>query len=53
VLQRVKKERIILQTIKRWKDNWIINIFRWNCLIKPFTEGNIEGISDGKTKKKM
>jgi len=28
VLHRVKKDRIILQTIKGWKANWIVHIVR-------------------------
>jgi hypothetical protein len=42
-LQRVKEERNILQTIKRWKDNWIGHILHRNCLLKHITEGNTEG----------
>ena len=34
VLQRVKDERNILQTIKRRKANWIGHILRNNCLIQ-------------------
>jgi len=43
VLQRVKEERKILQTIKRRKDNWIGHILRRYCLLKRVTEGEIEG----------
>jgi replicative superfamily II helicase len=41
VLQRVKEERNILQTIKR-KANWICHVLRRNCLLKHVTEGKIE-----------
>ena len=52
VLQRIKQERNILHTIKRRKANWIGHILRRNCILKHVTEGNIEGISDEKTRKK-
>ena len=39
VLQRVKEERNILQTIKRRKANWIGHILHWDCLLK---QGKIE-----------
>ena len=42
VLRRVKKERDILHTVKRRKDNWIGQILRGNCLLKHFIEGKIE-----------
>ena len=43
VLERVKEEMNILQTIKRKKANWIGYILRRNCLIKHVIEGKIEG----------
>jgi hypothetical protein len=43
VLQGVKEERNILQTVKRRKANWIGHIVRRNCLLKHVKEGNIEG----------
>jgi hypothetical protein len=43
VLLRVKKERKILQTIKRRKVNWIGHIFCRNCLLKHVIKGQIEG----------
>jgi hypothetical protein len=43
VLQRVKEERNILQTVKSRKANGIGHILRGNCLIKHFIEGKIEG----------
>ena len=52
VLQRIKQERNILHTIKRRKANWIGHILRRNCILKHVTEGNIDGISDEKTRKK-
>jgi hypothetical protein len=42
VLQRVKEERNIVQTIKRGKDNCIGHILRRNCLLKQFIEGKID-----------
>jgi hypothetical protein len=43
VLQRVKEEKNILQTIKRRKANWIGHILHWNCLPKYVFEGKVEG----------
>jgi hypothetical protein len=43
VLQRVEEERNILNTIKRWKANWIGHILRRNCLLKHVIEGKLEG----------
>jgi hypothetical protein len=43
VLQRVKEERKILQTIKRRKANWIGYIMRRNCLLKHVIEVRIGG----------
>ena len=42
VLNRVKRERITLRTIKRRKANWIGHILRMNCLLKHDIEGNME-----------
>jgi hypothetical protein len=42
VLQRVKKDRNILQTIKRRKAHWICHVLRRNCLLKHVIEGKIE-----------
>ena len=44
VLHRVKKERNILQTMKRRKANWMGHILRENCLLKHVIEGKIEGM---------
>ena len=54
VLQRVKEERNVLQTMKRKKANWIGHILRRNCLLKHVVEGKIRGKdrSDGKKRKK-
>ena len=41
VLQRVKEEKNILQTIKRRKANWIGHIWHRNCLLKQVTEGKM------------
>jgi hypothetical protein len=43
VLHRVKKERNILQTIRRRKANWIGHILRGNCLLSNIIEGKIVG----------
>jgi hypothetical protein len=43
VLHRVKEERNILHTIKRRKANWTGHVFRTNCILKHFTEGEIIG----------
>jgi hypothetical protein len=43
VLQRDKEEWNILQTIKRWKTNWIGHILRRNCLLKHVLERKVEG----------
>jgi hypothetical protein len=42
VLQRVKKERNILLTIKRRKANWTGHTLRRDCLLKHVIEGKIE-----------
>jgi hypothetical protein len=47
VLQRVREERNILQTIKRRKANWIGHVLCRNCHLKHVIEGKIEGRSDG------
>jgi len=43
VLQRVKEDRNILQTIERSNAKWISRILRKNCLRKHVIEGKIEG----------
>jgi hypothetical protein len=43
VLDRVKEERNILQTIKRRKANWIGHSLHRNCLLKHVIEGKLEG----------
>jgi hypothetical protein len=42
VLQRVKKERNTVQTIKRRKANRICHILQRNCLLKHVIEGKRE-----------
>jgi hypothetical protein len=42
-LQRVKRERNIVRTIKRKKANWIGHILRRDCLQNHVTDGKIEG----------
>ena len=42
-LRRVNEKRIILQTIKRRKSNWIGHFLRRNWLIKHVVEGSVEG----------
>jgi len=37
------EDRNILRTIKRRKSNWIVHMFRRNCLLKRVIEGNIDG----------
>jgi hypothetical protein len=46
VLQRVKKERYNLQTVKRRKATWIGHMLHRNCLLKQVIEGNIGGMID-------
>jgi hypothetical protein len=43
VLRRVKEERNIIYTVKRWKDDWIGHTLRRNCFLKQIAEGKIEG----------
>jgi hypothetical protein len=43
VLQRVKEEKNILQTIKRRKADWIGHILRRNCILKHIIDGKIAG----------
>jgi hypothetical protein len=43
VLQRVKKERNILQTMKRRKANQIGHMLHGNCLLRHFIAGRIVG----------
>ena len=42
VLQRIKKERNTLQTIKRRMANWIGHILGRNCFPKHVFEGKID-----------
>jgi hypothetical protein len=42
VIHRVKLERNVLQTIERWKANWIGHILRRNCLLEHIIEGKVE-----------
>jgi hypothetical protein len=51
VLHRVKKERNILQIIKRRKAIWIGHMLCRNCLLKYVIEGKIEEC-DGKSRKR-
>ena len=46
VLRRVKEERTILHTIKRWKANWIGHILDKDYLLKHVTEGKIGELED-------
>jgi hypothetical protein len=43
VLFRVKEQRNILHEIRKWKANWIGDIWRRNCLLQRVTEGKIQG----------
>jgi hypothetical protein len=49
-----KKERVIMNTVKRRKVNWISHILRTNCLLKRVfeREGRKKRIRDWKTRKK-
>jgi hypothetical protein len=51
VLHRVK-ERNILNRMNRRKANWLGKVLRRKWLLKHVIEGNIEGRSDRKTRKK-
>jgi hypothetical protein len=42
VLRSVKEERIVPNTIKSRKANWICHALRINCLIKHMIKGKIE-----------
>ena len=42
VLNGVKEERNIRNTVNRRKINWISYFFRWNCFLKHITDGKIE-----------
>jgi len=42
-LQRVKRDRTILQTLKIRKANWIGHTLCRNCLLKYIIEGEIKG----------
>jgi hypothetical protein len=43
VLLRVKEQRNILHEISKRKANWILYIFRRNCLLRQVIEGMIKG----------
>ena len=43
LLLAVTEDRNILRTIKRRKSNWMVHMFRTNCLLKRVIEGNIHG----------
>jgi hypothetical protein len=43
VLHRVKKERNILQTIRRRKANWIGHVFCRNCFLNHVLEEKTDG----------
>jgi hypothetical protein len=55
VLQTIKEQRYILQTIKIKKAHWIGHILCRNCLLKHVMEEKNRGKdrSDGKMRKKM
>jgi hypothetical protein len=54
VLQRVKEERNILNTIKRRKADWMDRVLRWNCLLKHIIEAKLEATGRrGRTRKKL
>ena len=41
-MHRVKEERNILNTRKRWKARWIGHILLRNCLLKHVIDGKVE-----------
>jgi hypothetical protein len=43
VLQKVKKERNIVHTIRKRKAKWICHIFRGNCFLKHVIAGKVQG----------
>ena len=46
--------QICWNTINRMKANWIVHVFRGNCLLKQVTEGRIEGMGRrGSGRKKL
>ena len=58
VLLRINEQRNILQEIRKWKANWIGDIFSRNCLLKQVIEGKIKGDMDvtrrrGRRRKKL
>ena len=54
VLQTVKEERLVLQTIKRREANWIGHMSCRNCFLKHVIEIKIEGRarSDGRRRRR-
>ena len=54
ILQKVKKGRNIVHTIRQRKAKWICHIFRGNCFLKHAIEGKIQGtIRRGRTCKQV
>ena len=43
VINKVKKERNVLQIVKRMKANWIGQSLRRNCLLRQVIGGKLEG----------
>jgi len=43
VLQRVKRDRTMLHTLKTRKANWTVRILCRNCFLRYVIEGNIVG----------
>jgi len=52
ILHSLQEERDFLHTMKQRKTNCIGHISGSNCVLKHVIEGEIEGRSDGKTRKK-
>ena len=48
VINTIKKDRNVLQTIKRRKAKWIGHSLRRHCLLKHVIEAKIEGMIEGK-----
>jgi len=53
IIYIVKKERNILDTLKRRKAKWNGHISRRNCLLKHVIEGNTEGMGRRRRCKKL
>jgi hypothetical protein len=50
---RVKEERNILHTVKRWKANWIVRTLHRICLLEHVIGGKVEGTRRLGTRRKQ